>query len=127
MQLPNKIIVLENVKKSFGNETIIQNFSMSIEKGKIVCFVGPNGCGKTTILRLITGVDTNFDGEISINGVPPLLAKAGIVPQNLDDGLLPWRSVADNIAISLELQPITQSEKFEIVHNFILNVELIYL
>ena len=74
-------IVLEKVKKSFGDVTVIPPLDLQIEEGEFVVFVGPSGCGKSTLLRLIAGLEDVTNGVIRINGedatsVPP--AKRGL-------------------------------------------------
>lgn len=62
------ILEVKNVSKSFDNKTIIDNISFSVESGKIVGLLGKNGCGKTTILKMINDLLTIDSGEILING-----------------------------------------------------------
>ena len=62
------ILEVKNLDKSFDNKKIIDNVSFTIEKGKIVGLLGKNGCGKTTILKMINDLLTIDEGEILING-----------------------------------------------------------
>lgn len=63
-RLGGKILVLENVSKSFGEKTCVRGFSHSFTKGERLGIIGPNGCGKTTLVNLITGALTPDAGEI---------------------------------------------------------------
>ena len=118
-------IIAENVKKTYETyEPILSNLSLSIKKGEFVCLFGPNGCGKTTFLSLISGIDTNYEGQIRINGRPPQQAKVGIVPQHYDDTLLPWRTVLGNIALPLELEGRKRHEREEQVRKFIQKAQI---
>jgi NitT/TauT family transport system ATP-binding protein len=113
-------IVAKNITKAYKTyDPILLDLSLSIKKGKFICLFGPNGCGKTTFLTLLSGIDTNYEGEIYINGHPPQQAKVGIVPQHCEDTLLPWRKVIDNIALGLELDGMNRHEREERVRDFI--------
>ena len=52
----NTVLYVDQVRKSYGKKRVLKNMSFSIEKGKIVGFLGPNGCGKTTLVKLINGL-----------------------------------------------------------------------
>jgi NitT/TauT family transport system ATP-binding protein len=76
----------------------IANLNLSLISGEFVCLVGPSGCGKTTLLNIIAGLDTDYEGEITVEhrkGRP----KIGYVFQ--DPRLLPWRTVRENIELVL--------------------------
>lgn len=100
-------IRLENVSKSFNNEPIIQNLTLTIPSGKFFALLGPSGSGKTTLLRLIAGfesVDTGsiYLGNHDITHVPIHERKINTVFQNY--ALFPHMNVFDNVAYGLRLQ-----------------------
>ncbi len=76
----------------------IENFKLSLASNQFVCLVGSSGCGKTTLLNTIAGLDTDFVGQISM-GTRHLQPKIGYVFQN--PRLLPWRTVRENIELVL--------------------------
>lgn len=76
----------------------IENFQLSLESNQFVCLVGSSGCGKTTLLNSIAGLDTDFVGEILV-GQQHIKPKIGYVFQN--PRLLPWRTVRENIELAL--------------------------
>lgn len=84
----------------------IENFKLSLESHEFVCLVGSSGCGKTTLLNSIAGLDTDFVGEILV-GQQHISPKIGYVFQN--PRLLPWRTVRENIELALE--NVTQSSE----------------
>lgn len=58
------MIELRNITKRYGDFTVYDNFSLSLEEGKITCILGESGCGKTTLLNILAGF-TSYEGEIS--------------------------------------------------------------
>ncbi len=66
-------IKLENVTKSYNGNTVLNNFSLSVQDGECFSILGPSPCGKTTVLRCIAGSEKLDQGEICIgNTVLPL-------------------------------------------------------
>ncbi|MCK8778571.1 ABC transporter ATP-binding protein [Rhizobium sp. NTR19] len=99
-------LVLENLRKSFGQIQVVKDFNMSINKGEFVSFLGPSGCGKTTVLRMIAGFETPSDGTITINGTNQTRLKTnqrniGMVFQAY--ALFPNMNVFDNVAFGLKV------------------------
>jgi len=60
-------INLQNIKKSYGSNTVIHNLSADIADGELIVIVGPSGCGKSTLLRMVAGLEEINSGEIIIN------------------------------------------------------------
>lgn len=106
-------IELKNVSKSYKNKKIYEDFSIDIEKGKFISFIGSYGSGKTTILKLIAGIEDIDNGEILINSCLPQelkeKQKIGFVFQ--EPMLLPWRRVLDNITLPTEFNDNKNTEK----------------
>ena len=61
-------IQIDELNKSFGDNHVVNNISLSVKAGEFVSFLGPSGCGKTTILRMIAGFETLDSGDIKIDG-----------------------------------------------------------
>lgn len=102
------LIELRNVSKSFGATRAVEDVSLSIERGAICVLLGASGCGKTTVLRLIAGLEAPDSGEIWLNGErvaaqgvwqPPEMRRVGMVFQ--DYALFPHMSVRQNVAFAL--------------------------
>ena len=108
------ILILQNLKKSYGNKTAVNISSLSIQPHTFTCIVGKSGCGKTTLLRLLAGLETPDSEEKSITGLP-----AKTAPVFQEPRLMPWLTVKENIMFSLKGQegnaPKQQSPEHAIV------------
>ncbi|HKX02769.1 MAG TPA: ABC transporter ATP-binding protein [Methylomirabilota bacterium] len=83
---------------------IIDSVSFRMEAGEFVCLLGPNGCGKTTLLRIVGGIEPATRGAVLLDGLPVHADRrhqrhVGIVFQ--EDRLLPWLSLRDNVTLVL--------------------------
>jgi len=88
-------IRIEALTKRFDGPVIFDNLNLEIPAGRIVALTGRSGCGKTTLLRMIAGIDTDYSGRIT--GVP---ATKSFMFQ--EDRLLPWCDVRQNLAFVLK-------------------------
>jgi len=98
------------------HEPILRDFSLSVERGKLVSLLGPSGCGKTTTLRLIAGFLTPREGRIFLNGkditqAPPHTRNIGLVFQSY--ALFPHLTVFDNVAFGLRMRKVPKDELVE--------------
>lgn len=113
-------IQLKQVKKSFGDVTVIPPLDLEIEDGEFVVFVGPSGCGKSTLLRLIAGLEDTTDGTIEIDGkdatdLPP--AKRGLAMVFQSYALYPHMTVRKNIAFPMKMARMSQDEQDRRIEN----------
>ena len=98
------MLELRNINKAFGGKQILTNFSLSIPEKQILAIVGPSGGGKTTLLRMLAGLETIDSGEIYYNGES--LAIDELEKRNLlgfvfqDFQLFPHLSVLENLTLS---------------------------
>ena len=60
-------IIIKNLRKSFGDNEVINNFNLNIEDGEFIVLVGPSGCGKSTLLRIFSGLESIDQGEIYLD------------------------------------------------------------
>lgn len=100
------MLTLKKVNKAFGLRQIIRNLDLSIEEGSILCIVGPSGGGKTTLLRILAGLETYDSGEFLLDGQPfnPGTSKEQVVGVVFQDfQLFPHLSVMENITLAPKL------------------------
>ena len=88
-------IVLDGVKKAFGDRGVIENASLTLRKGERICLFGPSGCGKTTLLRLICGLEKPDAGEIRKS------AGLRFSCHFQENRLLPWYTAQENLKLTL--------------------------
>jgi NitT/TauT family transport system ATP-binding protein len=96
-----------------GPVQALSGVDLRIARGEFVSFIGPSGCGKTTLLRAVADLESPTAGEIRVNGMSPREARNrrayGYVFQA--PALYPWRTVAANIALPLEIMGIDKAER----------------
>ena len=90
---------------------MMENLSFSVEEGDFVSIIGASGCGKSTIFRLINGLEQLQKGEILVNGKPIREQKqySAFMPQK--DLLFPWRTIEKNICLPMELAGVPAAEQ----------------
>ena len=66
----DKIVEINNIKKSFDETVVLDNINLYINQNEFVTLLGPSGCGKTTLLRLIGGFESQDSGTILFDGLP---------------------------------------------------------
>ncbi|CAG7657487.1 Bicarbonate transport ATP-binding protein CmpD [Paenibacillus allorhizosphaerae] len=97
--------VTKTYKAAGKNELILSDISLQIRDGEIVSILGQSGCGKSTLLHLIAGFDTPDEGSIIAAGSEVLRPSKRCVMLFQNYGLLPWRSVVNNVELGLLDEP----------------------
>lgn len=106
-------IVIKNVAKRFGGFTALHSIDLTISDQEFMVLLGASGCGKTTLLRIIAGLETPTQGEVWIGGkrvdhLPPRQRGIAMVFQNY--AVFPHLTVFENIAFGLRMQKLPQAE-----------------
>lgn len=104
---PQDGIVLEAVSKGFparegGRVPALEEVSLAVPTGSVRCLVGPTGCGKTTVLRLVAGLESPDSGRIAVRCGGPGRRAVGYLTQ--EHTLLPWLTTEENVALPLRVQ-----------------------
>lgn len=107
------LISLEKVTVAYGNNVILKDLDLRVEKGQLVSLLGPSGCGKTTTLRLIAGFLNSQGGKFIFDGkdysnIPVHKRNFGLVFQSY--ALFPHLNVFDNVAFGLNLRKVEKEE-----------------
>ena len=122
----NKIHV-ERIVKKYGTKMVLEDITCSIKAGEFISILGSSGCGKTTLLRIVMGIDRPDSGRVykdgvDITGLRPANRGMGIVFQNY--ALFPNMSVYENIAFALRSRRLAKTEIQERVNRTIALVGL---
>lgn len=108
------MLKIKNLNVTYNNTPTLQGINLQINQGEIYAFIGPSGCGKSTMLGAIAGLIKGYDGEILLNNekISPKEHTIGLIPQHY--GLLPWKTVYDNILLGLEIKGIKKPDTKQI-------------
>lgn len=92
---------LEKLRKSFGMHVVLHGIDLEVMPGEFVAIVGRSGCGKSTMLRLIAGLDTPSAGNLLLDGKPSNRINSRVRMMFQDARLLPWQRVQANVELGL--------------------------
>ena len=102
MSLPRPLISIEGIERRFGDgPAVFEDLWLSVRRGEFVCVIGHSGCGKTTVLNILAGLDRPDTGVVLVDGSPiagPSLDRAVVFQGH---ALLPWRTVLGNVSYAV--------------------------
>ena len=121
------IVKLENFTKKYGEKEIINNINLEVYEGEFITLLGSSGCGKTTILRSISGMDRPTSGRVYLDGidvtdVDPTRRQVNTIFQNY--ALFPLMTIEKNIEFGLKMKKVPKQERKKRVKEMI---ELVHL
>ncbi len=93
-----------SINQSNKKVLVLNDINLEINEGEFITFFGPNGCGKTTLLKVLSGVEPFDSGSISIDSKSPKEARTGLIFQNYSDSLMPWLNCKKNILFPYSLK-----------------------
>ncbi|MCX7303132.1 MAG: ABC transporter ATP-binding protein [Hyphomicrobiales bacterium] len=111
--MADPFLSIQHVKKSYGPNTVVQDFTLEAAPGEFVSFLGPSGCGKTTVLRMVAGFEEPTSGSIIVGGrdvtrLKPNQRNVGMVFQAY--ALFPNLTVAQNVAFGLKVAGMPKAD-----------------
>ena len=114
-------IIVDRASKLFleGSVVAFRNVDLQIRSKEVVCVVGPSGCGKTTLLRCIGGLLAPNSGQVLIDGQPVDRPREGVAIVFQHFGLLPWKTVLDNVAFGLRIAGASAAVTAERLRHYI--------
>jgi len=112
------MLSIKNLSVKFNHFEVLDNLSFDVKDNEFIAVFGPNGCGKTTLLKSMAGI-IDYNGTILINDKNPKNSKIGLVFQSYSDSLLPWKKVIDNVAFPLEIKGVETNKRYKIVKDFL--------
>lgn len=119
----NNILKIENLSKTYyslkGEVKAIDNFSLNINDGDYISIIGSSGCGKSTILNILSSLDKNYDGKIVFRNKD---IKVGYMLQ--EDSLFDWLTVYENAIIGLKIKHILNDENIKYVKELLIKYGL---
>lgn len=104
-------LTVRGLSKKFQGTTIYEDFSIDIPMGKFVSIFGPNGCGKSTFINMISGLLPMDAGEVLYDGQSIRDTRISYVFQNYREALFPWLRAVDNIHYPLKVMGLGRSER----------------
>jgi sulfonate transport system ATP-binding protein len=107
-----------------GSYTAIRDVDLTVGRGEFVTVVGPTGCGKSTTLSLVSGLQPATSGEVLVDGTPVTGIPDGMGYMFQNDAVLPWRSVLDNVAAGPRYRGTAKAEARDLAREWVTKVGL---
>ena len=102
---------VEGISHAYGGLTVLSALSFEVREGETLAVIGPSGCGKSTLLGILGGILQPATGRVALEGALPADCLNPITYVFQDFALLPWRTVAGNVALPLEHHPLSAAER----------------
>ena len=104
---------VRDVSHAYGSLTALTALSFDVHEGEILAVIGPSGCGKSTLLGILGGILKPSAGSVAMQGALPADCLNPVTYVFQDFALLPWRTVAGNVALPLEQHPLSAGARKE--------------
>ena len=122
-----EILTLKNISFSYRDKVIFDNYNFVMNKEEIIAIIGPSGCGKSTLLKIINGLETEYSGDVLLNGVNVNnipVNKRDIVLMFQDNLLFPHMTIFENIEFSLKMKKYSKHEIKKMVEEVAKDIHL---
>jgi ABC-type spermidine/putrescine transport systems, ATPase components len=122
-----EILTLKNISFSYKDKVIFDNYNFVMNKEEIIAMIGPSGCGKSTLLKIINGLETDYSGDVlldgvNVNNIP--VNKRDIVLMFQDNLLFPHMTIFENIEFSLKMKKYPKHEIKKMVEEVAKDIHL---
>ena len=122
-----EILTLKNISFSYKDKMIFDNYNFVMNKEEIIAIIGPSGCGKSTLLKIINGLETDYSGDVlldgvNVNNIP--VNKRDIVLMFQDNLLFPHMTIFENIEFSLKMEKYPKHEIKKMVEEVAKDIHL---
>ncbi len=122
-----EILTLKNISFSYKDKVIFDNYNFVMKKEEIIAIIGPSGCGKSTLLKIINGLETEYRGDVildgaNVNNIP--VNKRDIVLMFQDNLLFPHMTIFENIQFSLKMKKYPKYEIKKMVEEVAKDIHL---
>ena len=104
-------LVIKGLQKSFGEKVVYDGFDLELELGTFTSVFGPNGCGKSTLINMISGLMPRDGGSVLYDGRTIEETSISYVFQNYREALFPWRRAIDNIRYPMDRHGYSKKER----------------
>ena len=122
-----EILTLKNISFSYKEKMIFDNYNFVMNKEEIIAIIGPSGCGKSTLLKIINGLETEYSGDVLLNGINVNnipVNKRDIVLMFQDNLLFPHMTIFENIEFSLKMKKYPKHEIKKMVEEVARDIHL---
>jgi NitT/TauT family transport system ATP-binding protein len=117
-------ITIRGLRKSFDGTVIYDGFDLDLPQGEFISIFGPNGCGKSTLINMISGLMPLDAGQVLFDGQTIQETRLAYVFQNYRDALFPWERAIDNIHYPLKLMGLSRRERNARVEQLLTDFEV---
>ena len=122
-----EILTLKNISFSYKDKMIFDNYNFVMNKEEIIAIIGPSGCGKSTLLKIINGLETEYSGDVLLNGINVNnipVNKRDIVLMFQDNLLFTHMTIFENIEFSLKMKKYPKHEIKKMVEEVARDIHL---
>ncbi len=117
-------ITIRGLSKSFNDTVIYDKFDLDLPQGEFISIFGPNGCGKSTLINMISGLMPMDAGQVLFDGQTIEETRLSYVFQNYRDALFPWIRAIDNIHYPLKVMGLSRAERDKRVEQLLADFEV---
>lgn len=107
----NRLITIRNLSKAFRGAPVYSDFTLDLPMGQFISIFGPNGCGKSTLINMISGLSPMDGGEVLYDGQTIAETRISYVFQNYREALFPWLRAIDNIYYPLRVMGMSKAQQ----------------